>query len=91
MWWGTPLVQAPRSAEDFFEFKASPVYISSSRTAITNTEIPLREREKEERNKVTEEGKRTTSHGSNFGKLALTARGTHVQVLPYYAPLHLLR
>lgn len=25
------------------------------------------------------------------GKLALTAHGTHVQVLPYYAPLHFLR
>lgn len=48
------------------EFKASPVYISSSRTAIANTEIPLRERKKEERNKVAEEGKRTNSHGSNF-------------------------
>ena len=31
------------------EFKASPVYISSSRTAIANTEIPLREREKKKR------------------------------------------
>lgn len=55
---------APRNAEDFFEFKASQVYISNSRTAIANTELPLRE--KEERNKVAEEGERTTSPGSNF-------------------------